>query len=86
MKRLVFVLLDGLGAAAAGRHMSFLAALTEAGGARRTELSAELPPLSRPVYATLLTGRMPLETGILRNEDARALACPSLFSRARDAG
>ena len=51
MSRLVFVLLDGLGAATARRCMSCLRALTEAGQARFTELEAELPPLSRPLSA-----------------------------------
>ena len=86
MSGLVLVLLDGLAAGAAATHMSHMAALTEAGAARHTELMAELPPLSRPIYATLLTGLTPLETGILRNEDARRSPAPTLFSRARAAG
>ena len=49
MGRLVFVLLDGLGAATARRCMSYLRALTETEQARYTELDAELPPLSRPL-------------------------------------
>lgn len=86
MSRLILVLLDGLGADAAATHMSFLAALTRAGRARHTELMAELPPLSRPVYATLLTGLTPVETGILRNGDARLSPAPTIFARARGAG
>lgn len=86
MNRLVFVLLDGLGAATARRRMGFLAALTQAGGARHTELMAEMPPLSRPIYATLVTGLPPLRTGIVRNEDARPCPGETLFSRARAAG
>lgn len=86
MSRLVLVLLDGLAAAEAAEHMSFLAALTGAGMARHTVLTAELPPLSRPIYATLLTGKTPVETGIVRNTDARVCTAPTLFSRARKAG
>ncbi|MBD5647841.1 MAG: alkaline phosphatase family protein [Desulfovibrio sp.] len=86
MSRLIFVLLDGLAAAAAATHMSFLAALTQAGKARHAELTAELPPLSRPIYATLLTGKTPMETGIVRNEDARLAPELTLFGRARGAG
>lgn len=86
MSRLVLVLLDGLAAATASRHMSYMAALTRAGIARHTELMAELPPLSRPLYATLLTGLTPIETGIVRNDDARTSPAPTLFSRARAAG
>lgn len=86
MSRLVLVLLDGLGAAAAARRMSFMQALVEASRARHTELLAELPPLSRPIYASLLCGLTPLETGILRNEDARLCPAPTIFSQARAAG
>lgn len=86
MSRLVFVLLDGLGAATARRCMSCLRALTEAGQARFTELEAELPPLSRPLYATLLSGLSPARSGILRNDDARLCPAPTIFQRARDAG
>lgn len=86
MSRLIIVLLDGLSADAAATHMSFLAALTRAGKARHAGLTAELPPLSRPIYATLLTGLTPVETGILRNEDARLAPAPTLFARARAAG
>lgn len=86
MNRCILVLLDGLGAASARKHMGFLAALTRGGMARHTELMAELPPLSRPVYATLVTGLPPLQTGILRNEDVRPCPGPTLFSRARAAG
>ncbi|MEE0814870.1 MAG: alkaline phosphatase family protein, partial [Desulfovibrio fairfieldensis] len=86
MSRLVFVLLDGLGTATARRCMSCLRALTEAGQARFTELEAELPPLSRPLYATLLSGLSPARSGILRNDDARLCPAPTIFQRARDAG
>lgn len=86
MNRLVFVLLDGLGAATARRCMSYLRALTEAGQARHTELEAQLPPLSRPLYATLLCGLSPVQSGILRNDDARLCPAPTIFQRARDAG
>lgn len=86
MNRLVFVLLDGLGAATARRCMSYLRALTEAGQARHTELEAQLPPLSRPLYTTLLCGLSPVQSGILRNDDARLCPAPTIFQRARDAG
>lgn len=86
MSRLVFVLLDGLGAAAARRCMSYLRALTQAQQARYTEMEAELPPLSRPLYATLLCGLSPVQSGILRNDDARLCPAPTIFQRARAAG
>ena len=74
MSRVVFVLLDGLAAATARRCMSYMQSLTDAGLARHTVLQGELPPLSRPIYATLLTGLRPAQSGIMHNDDARL--CP----------
>ena len=86
MQRVVFVLLDGLAAATARRCMSYMQSLTDAGLARHTELQGELPPLSRPIYATLLTGLRPTQSGIMHNDDARLCPAPTIFSRAQDAG
>lgn len=86
MPRLVFVLLDGLAADTARRCLSFALALEEAGEARYCELEAELPSLSRPIYATLLSGLAPVRTGIVHNGDARLCPAPTIFQRARSAG
>ena len=86
MSRVVFVLLDGLAAATARRCMSFMQSLTDAGLARHTELQGELPPLSRPIYATLLTGLRPAQSGIMHNDDARLCPAPTIFSRAQATG
>ena len=86
MQRVVFVLLDGLAAATARRCMSYMQSLTDAGLARHTELQGELPPLSRPIYATLLTGLRPAQSGIMHNDDARLCPAPTIFSRAQAAG
>ena len=86
MPRLILVLLDGLHAAAADSHMGFMAALVEHGDARRLTLDCALPPLSRPLYATLMTGRTPAELGLFRNDDARLCPVPTLFHQARAAG
>lgn len=86
MAGLILVLLDGLHADAADRHMGFMAALTEHGEARRLTLDCALPPLSRPLYATLLTGCSPAELGIFHNADTRLCPVPTLFHQARDAG
>ena len=85
MTRLVFVLLDGL-AATATPCMGYMQSLVDAGTARHTELIAELPPLSRPIYATLLSGKRPAESGITHNDDTRPCPEPHIFSRARAAG
>ena len=86
MQRVVFVLLDGLAAATARRCMSYMQSLTDAGLARHKELQGELPPLSRPIYATLLTGLRPAQSGIMHNDDARLCPAPTIFSRAQAAG
>lgn len=85
MSRLILVLLDGLRAAAADSHMGFMAALTEHGDARRLTLDCALPPLSRPLYATLITGRTPADLGLFHNGDARLCPVPTIFHQVRDA-
>ena len=85
MPPVIIVLLDGL-AASAVPCMGYMRALEEAGIARRCTLSCEMPPLSRPVYATLLSGRPPVEHGILGNGYVRPLPLPTVFEQARDAG
>ena len=86
MARVVFVLLDGLAAATARRCMSYMQSLEGAGKARYTELTGELPPLSRPIYVTLLSGLRPGQSGITHNDDSRPCPAPTIFSRAHDAG
>ncbi|MBO4301297.1 MAG: alkaline phosphatase family protein [Desulfovibrio sp.] len=86
MASCVLVLLDGLNATTARLCMGFMVALEQAGKIRHTELHCEMPPLSRPLYATLFSGKTPAEHGILHNEDTRLCPSPTIFSRARDAG
>ena len=85
MARVVFVLLDGL-AATARPCMGYMQSLVDAGTARYTELIAELPPLSRPIYATLLSGKRPTESGITHNDAPYPCPEPHIFSRAQAAG
>ena len=85
MARVIFVLLDGLNAATARPCMGYMQSLVDAGAARYTELTAELPPLSRPIYATLLSGKSPAQSGITHNDDTRPCPEPHIFSRAKAA-
>jgi len=85
MAKLVFVLLDGLSHAAAQSQMCYLRLLQNAGLARAFCLRSQMPPLSRPVYATLLTGLTPLQHGILRNEDIRPAPKPNIFTMLKQA-
>nr|WP_276598029.1 alkaline phosphatase family protein [Roseateles koreensis] len=61
---------DGLRADTARDYMGYLQALREAGRAQWSSLRCELPSLSRPLYATVLTGRRPLEHGLVGNMPA----------------
>ena len=67
MGKLIFLLIDGLSYDAAILCMSYLASLVEAGMARLGEAQAILPPLSRPAYATFLSGKTPLAHSVLSN-------------------
>lgn len=84
--RVILVVLDGLRAAEARNCLGFMQAFTEAHGGLRTELDAELPCLSRPLYATLLTGRTPVESGITSNAIVRRVGLPNVFDLCRAAG
>ena len=86
MPPVVFVLLDGLAAATARPCMGYMQSLVDAGKARYTELNAELPPLSRPIYATLLSGKRPAESGIAHNDCPCPCPKPHIFSRVLAAG
>lgn len=79
MARLLLILLDGLSLPGADKFFCFPEALCRAGQAKRYVLPVELPPISRPAYATILTGKTPLEHGILRNDANQKLTCPTFF-------
>lgn len=86
MGRLIFVLLDGLNAKTARSCMSFLNALDEAAQISHVTLTSFLPPLSRPLYACLLSGLTPANSGIVRNEDTQLCPAPTFFHQARKVG
>ena len=71
--RLVIVIADGLRADVAATAMGYVSALVEAGRARATQYACALPGMSRPLYASLLTGRLPVDHGIVTNEDGESL-------------
>jgi len=82
----VFVILDGLRYDAARSSLGYMEALVAAGEAQVYRVVSELPSLSRPLYATLMTGRRPVDHGIVGNAVVRRLEIPSVFSLARQAG
>jgi predicted AlkP superfamily pyrophosphatase or phosphodiesterase len=85
-KPVVFVILDGLRYDTARSCLGYMEALVAGGEAQVYEVISQIPSLSRPLYATLLTGRAPIEHGIVSNANIRKLTIPSVFSLAREAG
>src|SRR3712207_2853776 len=85
-RRVVFIVLDGLRYDAARSCLGYMEGLVAAGEAQVYRVVSELPSISRPLYATLMTGKPPVEHGIVGNGEARRLACPNVFSLARRAG
>ena len=79
IRRVAFILVDGLRADTARRCMGYLLALEEAERARWSTLRCELPSLSRPLYATVISGRRPVDHGIVGNDQAGVRCDDTLF-------
>ncbi len=79
------ILIDGL-----GNHVSdklgYLKALEEDGKAVKFTLMSELPSLSRPLYETILTGKTPIQSGIVNNKISRLSKEESIFSLLKEKG
>lgn len=86
MKKLIFVLLDGLNYETAMTRMCYLQSVREQGQAQIFCVRSQLPPLSRPVYATFLTGLPPAEHGIIRNYDRRKISRFNILSHLAQSG
>jgi predicted AlkP superfamily pyrophosphatase or phosphodiesterase len=84
--RLVVVLADGLRDDTARQGMGYLHALEAAGRARWCTLRCEMPSLSRPLYATVVTGRTPIEHGIVSNEQHGVAIDGTIFDELAAAG
>lgn len=84
--RLVVVLADGLRDDTARQGMGYLHALEAAGRARWATLRCEMPSLSRPLYATVVTGRAPVDHGIVSNEQHGQRVDATLFDDVAAAG
>ena len=84
--KLVFLLIDGLRADIARDYMGYLQALNEAGRAQWSTLRCELPSLSRPLYATVISGKTPLDHGIVGNGQAGQRCGSTLFDDLAAAG
>lgn len=86
MDKVILVVLDGLRYDAARTCLGYLEGLVAAGRADVRKLTCELPALSRPLYETILTGRIPADHGIVSNTIVRRSEGDNLFARCRAAG
>ena len=86
MKKVIFVLIDGLNAETAFRHMGFMEHLVEARSASKYVVRSELPSVSRPLYEVLMTGTPVSVNRICSNETIRKSTQKNLFQMSADAG
>lgn len=84
--KVILLIIDGLNYDVAAECMGHLQAYCDHGAAQRYLLNSELPSISRPLYETILTGRPPIETGIVSNEVVRLSHYESVFHYASKAG
>lgn len=86
MSKVVLVILDGLRYDIARDCLGYLEGLVAAGRADVRKVTCELPAMSRPLYETILTGRAPVDHGIVSNGIKRRSIGDNLFARCRAAG
>ncbi|MCI9212568.1 MAG: alkaline phosphatase family protein [Ruminococcus sp.] len=86
MRKTIFVLLDACQYDAGTRNLGYLEHLIDYGKGAKYKVRGELPSLSRPMYATLLTGLPVYKHGIAANETVRVLGCDNLFSMCKSQG
>lgn len=86
MTKVVLILLDGLRHDTARECLGYLEGLVAAGRADVRKVTCELPAMSRPLYETILTGRVPADHGIVSNGIVRRSVGDNLFGRCRAAG
>lgn len=86
MKKIVFVIMDGVGYETAVSQCGYLEGAVTLGWARRWRMKTATPSLSGPMYETLHTGLWPHEHGVVSNEGMRASSRPNVFSLCRAAG
>lgn len=86
MQKTIFMILDACQYEAATRNLGYLEHRIDYGQGAKYKVRGELPSMSRPMYATLLTGRPVYQHGITANEVCRKLACESVLSRCKEEG
>ena len=86
MNKTIFVLLDACQYEAGTRNLGYLEHLVDYELGAKYKVRGELPSLSRPIYATLLTGLPVFRHGITSNGTVRVLNDESVFSMCKAAG
>src|SRR5579883_3344973 len=87
VRRIILIVLDGLGYAKARDYLGNIEGWVAAGAARRWRMRSVLPTVSGPCYATIHTGLLAQEHGVLSNyEHLRRIERPDIFSSVRAAG
>ena len=86
MNKTIFILLDACQYEAGSRNLGYLEHLIEAGLGAKYKVKGELPSLSRPMYATVLTGLPVSKHGIATNENTSKLTCDHIFSMCKANG
>ena len=85
-RKVILVIIDGLGWQTAHDGLGYLQGLCEAGRASLYRMECGLPSLSRPMYECILTGVLPVDSGIVNNDIQRLSNQQSIFHLARAAG
>ncbi|MGQ2968344.1 MAG: alkaline phosphatase family protein [Allorhizobium sp.] len=83
MRKVILIVLDGLRYDVARTCLGYMEGLVAAGRADVRMLTCELPAMSRPLYETLLTGRRPVDHGVVSNGVVRRSVGDNLFGRVR---
>lgn len=82
----ILVVLDGLSDQIARYTMGYLFAECAEGKGQHYTVTCELPSLSRPLYECILTGRTPVQSGIVHNGISRLSKEHSIFHYAHNHG
>lgn len=80
MQKTIFILLDACQYEAGTKNLGYLEHLIDYKKGAKYKVQGELPSLSRPIYATLLTGLPVYQHNIPLNEAVRTLSCEHVFS------
>ena len=86
MSKVILVLIDGLGFEESTATAGVLEHLVEYRQAAKYRIQGEMPPVSRPMYETVMTGLPVSEHGVFTNNCVRPSECENLFSLTRKAG